>query len=97
MTERCRRRKAGFAGVDLTAIFGCETTEVENLDAHAGLLLQFLFRSFHHAVAFRHFAGARMLTAGGTVDQQKSERTIRIFVAMPGCVNCFAGRNPIQR
>ena len=68
MTECRRRREAGFAGVDLTAIFGCETSEVENGDTHAGLLLQFLSRGFHHAVAFRQFAGTGMLTAGGTID-----------------------------
>ena len=70
MTERHRRRHAGFAGQDLPPILRGEQAEVEQLDVEAALALDHALGDLDQPEGLRHLAGTGLVAARGTVHQQ---------------------------
>ena len=80
MAQRHRGRDAGLAGMDGVAKFRCERDEVENVDgkSHAR---EHRLGELDQPPALRHFAGAGVLAARRSVDDQDAGVSLRIVVA----------------
>src|SRR5205085_6202909 len=97
VAERHRRRQAGFAGMDVTAVFGGETAEVEDFDFEAALLFDDFASDRGEPPALRAFARAGVLAPRRAVDEKDARRRRGVLLAALGVLDAAARFEPLDR
>src|SRR3954463_12457737 len=97
MAERHRRRDAGLAGMDLAPELGGEPVELQPLDLEAALALDHFLGDIHQPEALGYLAGAGLVAARRTVDQQDARLRRGRLLPPLGLPDGIARGDPLER